>query len=88
MSRLLNAAYNLDRVIASLGGAAPQETISSEVGRVARGQAVGHFALETAAAKWLARRLDTDRWLWGQEHTRRAIEHADRLNAVDDGREQ
>ena len=88
MNRWMNAAYNFDRMIASLGGAPPQETISSEVGRVARGEAAGHFALETVAAKWLARRLDTDRWLWGQDHTRHAIEHANRLDAADDGREQ
>lgn len=88
MSRIFNFLYNADRAVASLFGALPQETISSETGRVARGEAIGHNRFETWAAKWLAKRLDTDKWLWGPQHTLRAIQHADALDKVDDGREQ
>ena len=78
----------MDRAIASICGAPAQETISSEVGRVARGEAVGHFKAETWAANKIANWLDTDEWLWGQDHTWRAMVHADALNKVDDGKEQ
>lgn len=88
MSRLSNFGYNLDRAIASLFGAPPQETISSEVGRVAAGAAHGHNWFEQWAALKLAKWLDTDSWLWGPQHTERAIKHADALDAVDDKREQ
>ena len=88
MSRLTNFLYNLDRAVASLGGAPAQETISSEVGRVARGEAEGHFAAETWIAKQLARWLDTTPAIWGPNHTERAIEHADALDKVDNGMEQ
>jgi hypothetical protein len=88
MSRLLNGLYNLDRVFASLGGAPRQETISSEVGRVARGEAHGHFWFETWVAKRLAHWLDTDTKLWGPDHTGLAIKHADALDAVDKALEQ
>lgn len=88
MSRIGNFLYNLDRAVASLGGAPPQETISSEVGRVARGEAVGHFRLETWAALRIAHWLDTDWRLWGRDHTARAIEQADALDAADSGKEQ
>lgn len=33
MSGFTNFLYNLDRAVASLGGAPPQETLSSEIGR-------------------------------------------------------
>ena len=88
MGRLGNFLYNLDRAVASLGGAPPQETISSEVGRVARGQAEGHWRWETWAAKKLSNWLDTTPRIWGKDHTQHAIEHADALDRVDDGREQ
>lgn len=88
MSRVINVLYNIDRAFASAGGAPPQETISSEVGRVARGEAHGHNRFEQWAAIRIARWLDTDKWLWGPEHTEKAIEHANKLNAVDDGAEQ
>ena len=81
MKRVLNFLYNLDRAVASLFGAPPQETISSEVGRVARSEAKGHNRFEQWAALFLARRL-------GQDHTKKAIEHADKLDKVDDGNEQ
>jgi hypothetical protein len=88
MSRVLNSLYNLDRAAASLCGAPRQETISSEVGRVARGTAQGHWWFETWAAKRLARWLDTDTRLWGPDHTGLAIKHADALDAVDKALEQ
>jgi hypothetical protein len=88
MSRVLNWAYNIDRSVASLFGAPRQETISSEVGRVARGTAQGHWWFETWAAKRLARWLDTDTRLWGPDHTALAIKHADALDAVDKTLEQ
>jgi hypothetical protein len=88
MSRLVNSLYNLDRAIASAFGAHPQETISSEVGRVALGEAKGHNRFEEWAALRLAHWLDTDKWLWGPEHTAKAIKHADALDAADDGKEQ
>lgn len=88
MKRIRHCLYNLDRAVASLFGAPPQETISSEVGRVARGEARGHNAFEQRAALLIARWLDTDTRLWGQNHTQRAIEHANRLDASDNGVEQ
>ena len=88
MSSISNFLYNLDRAVASLGGAPPQETISSEVGRVANGTREGHFKAETWIAKQIAKRLDTDSWIWGQQHTLKAILHADQLNKLDDGKEQ
>lgn len=80
--------YNLDRAVASLFGAPPQETISSEVGRVARGEAFGHNRFEQWAALRIARWLDTDIRVWGKNHTENAIKHADALDKVDDGHEQ
>jgi hypothetical protein len=88
MSRVLNWAYNIDRSVASLFGAPRQETISSEVGRVARGEAQGHWWFETWTAKRLAHWLDTDTRLWGPDHTGLAIKHADALDAVDKALEQ
>lgn len=88
MSRLGNFLYNLDRATASLFGAPAQETISSEVGRVERGEAHGHGRFEEWAALRIARWLDTDWRLWGRDHTALAIKHADALDAVDDGAEQ
>ena len=74
--RVLDFLYNLDRAGASLFGAPPQETISSEIGRSARrgewwGKA-GSWALDRIHAK----------------HCEKAIAHADALDRVDDGHEQ
>lgn len=88
MSRGRNFFYNLDRAVASLFGAPPQETISSEVGRVARGEAHGHGRFEEWAALRIAHWLDTDWRLWGRDHTARAIKQADALDAADTGKEQ
>lgn len=88
MARFGNFLYNLDRAVASLFGAPAQETISSEVGRVERGEAVGHNAFETWSAKAIAHWLDTDWRLWGRNHTAKAIVHADALDAVDNKNEQ
>jgi hypothetical protein len=93
-NRIGGCLYNLDRAIASLiWGGSPQETISSEVGRIAlgAGQADGwtpRWKFEERWAKALARWLDATPKLWGIDHTKRAIEHADKLESVDDGKEQ
>ena len=73
-SMLLNFLYNEDRAIASLAGAPPQETISSELGR--------HDAnpVDDVAADL----LDDIQ----ANHTEVAIKHADALDAVDNGFEQ
>lgn len=91
-NRVGNVLYNLDRTIASLIWGTSQETISSEVGRIARGERqVGEplrWGAETRAAKLLARWLDSTPALWGVSHTAKAIQHANALDAVDDGQEQ
>jgi len=72
---LIAVLYNLDRALASLFGAPPQETISSEA---ARAQQHG-----TWWGRWLCwgfNRLDPG-------HCTHARTHADQLNRVDDGRE-
>lgn len=75
-SRVRRALYNLDRVIASLFGAPPQETISSQAGRARdRGRWWGRM---------LCRGLD---WL-DPCHCADAVRHADLLDKVDDGVEQ
>lgn len=92
MSRIGNVLYNVDRTIASLIWNTSQETISSEVGRIARGERqVGEplrWGAETRVAKWISHWLDRTPTLWGVDHTRKAIEHANALNAADDGKEQ
>jgi hypothetical protein len=88
MSDVGNFLYNLDRATASLFGAPPQETISSEVGRVERGTAVGKDKFEEYAALRIAHWLDTNVRLWGPDHTAKAIMHALALDAVDDGTEK
>lgn len=92
MNRFGNFLYNVDRSIASLVWGTSQETISSEVGRIARGeQQVGEplrWGVETKLAKAIARWLDTTPSIWGVDHTKNAIQHADQLNKVDDGKEQ
>lgn len=92
-NRLQNVLYNLDRTIASLIWNTSQETISSEVGRIAKGvgQVDGwtpRWKFEVRWAKALARWLDTTPSIWGTDHTSKAIKHADQLDAVDDGKEQ
>lgn len=91
-SRRGAAAYNLDRVGASLVWGTFQETISSQVGRIKRGEPQVGIPVTNRAALWfflhLADWLDEDKEIWGVNHTAKAIEHADALDAVDDGKEQ
>lgn len=91
-NRIGFALYNFDRMIASLIWGTSQETISSEVGRIARGERqVGEplrLGSETKVAKMLASWLDHTPSIWGVDHTANAIKHADALDAVDDGKEQ
>jgi hypothetical protein len=90
--RLTGFLYNLDRAIASLVWGTDQNTISDEVGRIERGEpqvgAALHKPWQLALARRIARWLDTDPKLWGADHTARAIAHADKLDRVDDGKEQ
>lgn len=74
MGRFLNFAYNLDRAIASLFGAPPQETISSESARAAS---------TDEAAELLCQALNTIQ----PGHCAHAITHADALDKADDGKE-
>lgn len=93
-NRIGNFLYNLDRVVASLiWGGNPQETISSEVGRIAKGAGqpdgwTPRWEFEVRWAKALARWLDSTPKLWGVDHTAKAIKHADALEQADDGAEQ
>ena len=91
--RFFLVLYNLDRTIASGIWATSQETISSEVGRIAKGagQVDGwtpRWKFEERWAKALARWLDTHPDIWGVSHTEKAIIHADALDKVDDGAER
>lgn len=92
MSRIGNALYNADRTIASLVWGTSQETISSEVGRISRGEQQVGDKLHWAPTIWLCKRLagwlDSTPRIWGVDHTKKAITHADALDAVDDGKEQ
>lgn len=72
--QIVNFLYNLDRAIASLFGAPPQETISSMVGRYARAHGWDHWDFFA----WVLNKIDPG-------HTDQAIEHADKLNNADDG---
>lgn len=92
-NRLGNTLYNLDRTIASLIWGTSQETISSEVGRIAKGAGTvdgwtPRWKFEVVWAKALAKWLDSTPQIWGVDHTAKAIAHANRLDAVDDGQEQ
>lgn len=71
--RLINFLYNLDRADASLDGAPPQETISSQIGRAA------------LKGKWWGKagRAVLDAIQPG--HCENAIKHADALDAADNG---
>lgn len=70
--RLINFLYNLDRAIASLFGAPPQETISSEIGR---------HRDKNKLAKEADKTLDAIQ----KNHCENAVKHADSLDKVDDG---
>ena len=91
-NRIGFALYNADRTLASLIWGTSQETISSEVGRIARGeQQVGEpirWGACTQLAKWLAWWLNNCPAIWGVDHTEKAIAHANLLDAVDNGCEQ
>lgn len=71
---LLNFLYNVDRSIASLFGAPPQETISSEIGR--------HES--NPVDKVAADVLDDIQ----KDHVENAVIHADKLYAADHGQEK
>lgn len=91
--RLGNLWYNQDRTLASGRWGTSQETISSEVGRIALGAGkpdgwTPKWRFEARWAAALAGWLNNTPRLWGVDHTGRAIEHADRLEGADDGREQ
>jgi hypothetical protein len=87
-----NFLYNLDRAIASLIWGTSQETISSEVGRIARGETQVGEPLRWVAEAWMAKHLagwlDSAPRIWGVDHTTRAIAHANALEAADDGKEE
>ena len=91
-NRIGNFLYNIDRAAASLIWGTSQETISSEVGRIARGsQQVGEpvrWGAGTKMAKALARWLNNTPKIWGINHCEKAIIHADALDKADDGAEQ
>ena len=91
-NRLGNFLYNIDRTIASLIWGTSQETISSEVGRIARGEKeIGEPLRWGTGRKFMIRLshwLDSTPKIWGVDHTAKAIEHANKLDAVDDGKEQ
>jgi hypothetical protein len=73
---VIDFLYNLDRAGASVFGAPPQETISSELGRAkARGAWWGR------AGSWVLNKIQPG-------HTDRAIAHANALDAVDNGDEK
>ena len=72
--RLTDFLYNVDRAIASLFGALPQETISSEIGRHESNP------IDEAAADV----LDGIQ----KDHVEKAVIHADKLDAADNGQEQ
>lgn len=85
--------YNLDRTLASGTWATTQETISSEVGRIAIGAGkpdgwTPHYKWEIVWTKAVARWLNSNPSIWGKDHTLTAIKHADLLDSVDDGQEQ
>jgi len=93
VNRIGNFLYNLDRAIASLIWGTSQETISSEVGRIAIGAGkpdgwTPRYKWQIKAAVSLANWLNSTPVIWGKDHTMKAIKHSDALDAVDDGREQ
>ena len=70
---LINFLYNVDHSVASLFGARPQETISSEIGRHESNP------IDEAAADV----LDDIQ----QDHVKNAVIHANKLDAGDNGKE-
>lgn len=85
--------YNQDRTLASGAWGTTQETISSEVGRIAIGAGktdgwTPKSKLGKKAAISLAKWLNTTPAIWGHDHTSKAIFHADLLGHADDGHEQ
>lgn len=70
--RLMDFLYNEDRAIASAAGAPPQETISSEVGRLQNTDIL---------AKALCEVLNDIQ----PGHCTHAVAHADALDKADDG---
>lgn len=85
--------YNQDRTLASGLWATTQETISSEVGRIAIGTGAPDgwtpkYRWEVLWTKAVARWLNSNPRIWGMNHCTVAIQHADQLDAVDDGNEQ
>jgi hypothetical protein len=91
-NRIGNFLYNVDRSFASLFWGTSQETISSEVGRIERGESQVGDSVHWPATIWLCKRLakwlDSTPRIWGMDHTEKAIAHADKLDAVDNGDEQ
>lgn len=73
--RVIDFLYNIDRADASLLGAPPQETISSQIGRLA---AKGH-----GWAVFARKILDSIQ----PNHVEKAVQHADKLDAADNGQE-
>lgn len=73
--RILNFFYNEDRAVASLDGAPPQETISSEIGRHRFNNPIANLAYKI---------LDKIQ----PGHCEIAVKHADALDAADNGFEQ
>ena len=70
--RIMDFLYNEDRALASLAGAAPQETISSEAGRLQNTE---------LWARILSDVLDTIQ----KQHVERAESHAEALDKADTG---
>ena len=70
-SRLVDFVYNIDRAVASLLGAPPQDTISSEIGK--------HDSNPVAEAAEDA--LDKVQ----RNHVENAVKHASILDAADNG---
>jgi hypothetical protein len=72
MKHFWNFLYNIDRALASLFGAPPQETISSRAGRYDNDNNLADKACDI---------LD----VIDPGHCEDAVKHADALNKVDDG---
>jgi hypothetical protein len=66
---LINTFYNLDRFVASLFGAPPEETISSEIGRHDKNPVVEEAEDVLDAVQ--------------KGHTQNAVSHADALDKAD-----
>lgn len=71
VSRLRNFVYNLDRAVASLFGASPQETISSQAGRIAGRNEIAKILCDAL------NKVDPG-------HCEHAVRHANALDAADD----